>query len=197
MTVAVSQRPTPCLLDGVAVLRLHEGIPVPVDRDLRGRHCESTEQCATGGVFALSFAGSPAASAVAVYNLANLTEPERVVRAQREKVLDLQPVTGELEVLAIDVSADDADESGRGEPPWEQFAELPSGTAIELRQRLVGIREFRMRGDALRCLILGEPEKYVPADDLDRIAVAARVARGGRPPPRRARRPRRGRRPSA
>jgi hypothetical protein len=180
----------------VAVLRLHEGDPVPVDCDLRGRHCEGDERCATGGVFALSLAGSRPASAVAVYNLANLAEPERVVRAQQEKVLDLQPVTGELDVLAIDVDADDADERGRGEPPWDRLAELPPDTAIELGPRLAGIREFRMRGDALRRLMLGEPEQYVPIDDLDAIAAAARAARG---PRRRRRRPRwsgRGRRPS-
>jgi len=161
-------------LDGVAFIGLHESAPRTIDVDRCGRPCEGEHECITGAVRPISYAPSREHGAVAIHRVRPDETPEDVARRLSKSTLRYQPVEGELEVVQVRISALVADERGRGEPPWDRMADLDEEIAIELRPRLQGIRELRLRESAMDRISWGEPIDFEPAAHAERIVAIAR-----------------------
>lgn len=157
-------------LDGVACLRRDDDEPVRVQEDRRGKVCET--DCATGEVFALCLADTCADGAVAVHNFNGSIDRAHAL-SENGKPLCFQDVKGPIDYVTVRLDADRADRRGRGESPWDLLALLPSEVAIELIPRLPGIREFRMRREAIERLSIGDPYTYSIAGDMPQVTAAA------------------------
>lgn len=141
-----------------------------MQEDRRGRTCET--DCATGEVFALCFADTCADGAVAVHNFNGSIDREHVL-SKNGKPLCFQDVKGPIDYVPVRLDAEQADRRGRGELPWDRLALLPPEAAIELIPRLLGIREFRLRREALERLSIGDPYIYSIAGDMPQVITAA------------------------
>lgn len=163
-------------LDGVAFLGLHEDAPRTIDSDRCGRPCEGDHVCATGAVCPISYAGSCAEGAAAIYAVMPGESTDQLGSRIEGERLQYQSVVGALNVVQVGIPALVADDRGRGEPPWDHMAELDEDVAIELGPRVQGIRELRLRQRALDRLQRGRPTDYMPASHVGEILAAARRA---------------------
>jgi hypothetical protein len=168
-----------CRFDGVAFLEEDaRGRPIKVLDDRRGRPCSPVGSCPVGPVRRVGYGPSPAAVAAAVYRLDRTPELERAARLDAlddEAGIFVQPVLGELVVVErLDVQASLADARGRGEEPWDTLEDLPGHVAVELSPHLPGIRDLRLRADALACMSLGDVFRYHPKQHVEEVLAAAR-----------------------